>query len=128
MARYVQPADCTDPSIRVAASHCDGADTLIDADLWAKGIDPAEVLDGAGQVRASAAGLLRQLGVAYASEQAAREQARGEGSLLTEKATGYASQAKAINVKVSRAALGLLAAGEPARPGVGLGSIAIGRG
>jgi hypothetical protein len=128
MAQYAQLADCTDPSIRVSAEHLDGAYVQVDADLWAKGIDPAEVLDEAGQVRQAAAGLLRQLAVAYASEQAAREQARGEGTLLTEKANGYAAQAKTINSKVSRAALGLLAPGEEQRPGVGLASIEIGRG
>lgn len=126
MAQYADLADCTDPSIRVSAEHLDGAAVLVDADLWGKGIDPADVLDESGRVRPRAAGLLRQLAVAYASEQAAREQARGEGSLLTEKATGYAAQARAIGAKLSRAAVGLLPAGGTPS-GVG-GSIDLERG
>jgi hypothetical protein len=128
MAQYTQLADCTDPSVRVSAEHLDAAYVLVDADLWAKGIDPAEVLTTQGLVKPQAAPLLRLLAVAYASEAAAREQAVGQGSWLLDKADGYARQAKGINAKLTRAALGLLAPGEEQRPGVGLASIEIGRG
>lgn len=128
MARYAEVVDCRDTLIRMEESILIRADTLVDGVLAAKGITPAEV--AAARTAADESGphpLLNELAIAYASEIAAREQARGDQSPLGAKADGYAKAARSIAEKINRLALGLVPTGADST-GTGYGSINIGRG
>lgn len=120
MARYSKSADYTDSAFTVSALHMTNADTLVDADLWAQGIDPASVT--------LPQPLLTQLAVAYASAEAAHDKARGEDSTLLYKSDGYSKRAKAIAAKLTRQALGIAVSAPGEAGGGGPGSIRIRRG
>lgn len=117
MAKYSAPSDYTDSAIRVGDTHRGQADALVDANLWQLQIDPASIT--------LPQPLLTRLAVAYASQQAAYEQGKGQESYLVVKGDSYGVQAKQVAKLLTRAALGL-----DATPvaGAGLGSIPIGRG
>ena len=117
MARYADTTDIIDPALRASEAHMLAADALVDADLRAIGVDPADP--------SLPSPLLTQLAVAYACQQAALEQSRGEETALLNKAALYAARAKAVAAKLTRDALGLAT---PALGGAGLGSIRVGRG
>jgi hypothetical protein len=119
MGTYVNPADCTDPALRVTAAHCTIADTRVNAALWGRGIDPAEVADKLPLANLTA------LGVAYSSALAALEGARGEDTTLMAKHTAYENQAKTLVNGLTRQSLGL---DVPAGTSGGYGSVQIGRG
>ncbi len=114
MATYADIADCTDPVVTVEEADLVNADTAVDSALVARGIDPDDVT--------LPQPLLTQLAAYYAQSLAAAKAQADEGGPLPRKAEYYRQLYKDTLPGLTRAALGL------AVPGVGYGTVTIGRG
>ncbi len=114
MATYAQLADCTDPVVAVEEADLVNADTWVEAQLTARGIDPADV--------SLPQPLLTQLAAYYALALGATKGQADEGGPLKDKANHYRQLYRDALNGLTRAALGL------ATPGVGYGSVSVGRG
>lgn len=114
MARYANSVDVRETLATVTEDHLLDADKEVDLVLAEKGIDPADI-----ELPQSA---LTLLAVAFASQKACEDGAIVENSPLTAKARSYERQVARISKGISKASLGLVAAGAG-----GLGSISIGR-
>lgn len=114
MARYAVLTDCTDPALAVDNGHLAKADAWVDGQLRAHGINPADIV--------LPQALLTDLAAAYAQQQAAIEQSRDDGVLMT-KAREYRQMAAQLASLLTREALGIAAP-----TGSGFGFFTLGRG
>lgn len=120
MSVYVTPADCDDPAVTVAATHCVEADTLVDAALASLGISRSELT-----LPVSA---LTLLGKYYATAAACREKAKGEASTLLAKAMAYEKSAQTLASRLNRELLGLASSTASGGSSAGFGTCRTKRG
>jgi len=99
MAKYSELTDYTDPALSMNESFLDAADVFIDAQLFERGINPADVV--LPQM------LLTQISINWAKRLACIEQARDENSPLIPKAREYEKTVNALLVSLNRTALGV---------------------
>jgi hypothetical protein len=112
---YAQIADCVDPSVTVTQANVEEADVYVDGELWAHGINPADVMLPNAR--------LKTLAVTWAIRLAAIQGAIGENSPLIDKAKEYQKTADLLAKQITRESLGLSVATSS-----GYGSITLGRG
>ncbi|MGZ8171808.1 MULTISPECIES: hypothetical protein [Methylobacter] len=114
-SKYAQVDDCIDPSVTVTQANVEEADVYVDGELWAHGINPADVTLPNAR--------LKTLAVTWAIRLAAIQGAIGDNSLLMDKAKEYQKTADLLARQITRESLGLAVAAS-----AGYGSITLGRG